>query len=80
MPHDLSGSGAIGGTSQQIIDAMNNLECNIDCSDTTDYDGELDSALNALVTSSTADEQKVLFIPFCQSEDGDDDTCKVPSI
>ena len=37
---------------------MNNLECNIDGTDTTDYDGELTSAINTLLTSSNQNEKK----------------------
>ena len=36
------------------------------------------NAIHTLSTSLEQDEQKVLFVSFCQSED-DDDTCNVPS-
>ena len=78
LPHDLSDS-IISGTCDKLTDVVYNLEYNIDGTDTTDYAGELTNAINKLLTSSNQDEQKVLLVSFCQSEDGDDDTFNVPS-
>ena len=61
LQHDLSGGSIIDGTREELIDAMNNLECNIDGTDTTDYDDELTNAINPILTSSNQDEKSIIY-------------------
>ena len=77
---DTSGDNVISGGRDELIAAMGNLECASDAIDETDYDDDLTLAFNSLVASSTADTQKVLMISFCETEDGNDNTCNVPAL
>ena len=64
VPHDLSSSSIIRGTRAELIDVMNHLDCNVDGTDTTDYDGQLTNEINTLLGISNEHEKKVLFIHF----------------
>ena len=78
ITHDL-GDGPLTGNREELLDGIDDLNCGqFPNDDMTDYDSALKEAYDIL-DGLTADEQKIVVISFCVSEDDDDDTCNVPS-
>ena len=74
------GEETIEGNRNELFDAVNDFECNENSNvDETDYDSALTAAYDVLANSND-EEQKIVFLSFCVSEDNNDNTCDIPDI